>query len=181
MEQKAGPPPSKNKSDLNPILFKNNFRTAEKDNYKIEVWMATGRSPINPGYRVYLPKDAADNPPETEVVLRLMTLDGEEIRRKSISPLLRKTAIDGGCWESIQIDEIRSVQRKEKFLGLKGVWEINLDDPFEMDYRKPGFFHPKPGSYRLSVRVALKGGPAFQFDDLPYGQFTGRDPSQFKK
>lgn len=171
------------KTDKGPVFGKHNFRTAEKDGYKVEVWMngMTGLSnPIGAGYRVYLPEDAEVEPPE--VVARLV-LQKKEVKdvflEATLQPILKKTAIEGGYWEIVQVDAETYVERKEKFSGMKGVWEIMLDDPLKTIDPKKGNIVP-PDYYTLAIQIAVKNGPAFQFDNLPYRRIRSRDPFDSK-
>jgi hypothetical protein len=114
------------------------------------------------------------------LVLKMDDAPGDP-REISIQPLLKKMAIEGGYWENIRVDNIETIDRKEKFVGKVGVWEINLDDPFKTDYRKPGAKCPPPGKYSLSIHVSIKGGPEFNFDGLPYRLVASHDPAEFKR
>lgn len=188
--KKTGDPMEKGPEIKSPYLFMHRFRSAEKDFYKIELWLGVGsqgtpinpRSSINPGFRVYLPEGSEDKAPETFVLIELKDATTKNLVASATArPILKKTAIDGGYWEAIRIDDLNGFDKKEKFIGMKGVWEINLDDPFNMDWRKPKMFAPPPGEYLLSVRIAINGGPTIQCEDIPFRQRMGRGPEPSKK
>jgi hypothetical protein len=172
-----------NKILKGPWLSKHDFRTAEKAGYKLDMWTFTGdRSPINPGYRVYLPEGVEDKTPDTVLHIVLRNKDGTELCRATVSPQLKKTAIDGGYWEEIKDDTgINVLKTGEHFVGAERVWEVNVNDPLDMDYRKPGCFNPPPGKYTFSIRIDINKGPSFEFDELPpYRRYGSRDPAAIK-
>ena len=100
-----------------------------------------------------------------------------DVREASCSPKLQKSAIEGGYWESIRIDDKNYVDRPDrpdKFTGKPGVWEVNLDDAFKTDPRKGHDNQPKPGKYSLSIEITIEGGPRFKFENLPMTFYGGR-------
>ena len=163
--------------DVLPTMSKHNFRTAETNGVRVEVWTLGMRGwPVTPGFRVYLPTQNQKRP-ETKVQLVFRrNADPKDIREVSCQPVLKRAAIDGGYSEII-VDELNQVQREGKFVGKDGVWEINLDDPFKTDPRKGDGIDVKPGKYSLSIKITVDKGPEFSFADLPIIFSGGRSNS----
>jgi hypothetical protein len=153
-----------------PILSKQNFQVAQKEGYRVEVWTDSSIGlPIKPGFRIELPADKEDLPPDATVKISLTKKKDPSVSRESIvvSPVLKRTVLDGGYWENIRTNKIDSVDRPEKFVGKERVWEVVLDDPLQTDVTKAGYWIPPPGSYTLTLNISVKAGPAFTFN-LPY-------------
>jgi hypothetical protein len=171
------------KTDKGPQLVKHNFRTAEKNGFKTEVWTLgreTVSGPVSPGYRVCLPDDAKDAPPQTSARFVLRKKDTKEmVCEATLEPTLKKSAIDGGYLETIEVQPGQFEERdKEKFVGAKRIWEINVKDPFKLI--TPNGSTLAPGHYLLSVEISIKDGPSFQFNELTFRRFVSRSPADMK-
>jgi hypothetical protein len=156
---------------LAPVLNKHNFRATDRLGCKVEVWtvgkqFSYGHPGV--GFRLYIDK-AEKVAPKTSLHLVLVKKEsGEPVSERTFKPELKKCAIEGGYLENATDETGRGVHRSEGlFVGQEGVWEINYDDPFDIDFEKPNRFHPSRGRYLLRIDVAIEDGPTFTFDDIP--------------
>jgi hypothetical protein len=166
----TGNEPMVHKTSDGPIVTKQNFRTMEKEGYVVEVWTAGMHGvPISMGFRVYMKDKATAAVPNVNLALVLKRIDGPENPQiEKFSPTMRRTLIEGGYYENIRIDEKQTLERKGKFTGQAGVWEVDLESPFKPDSRKNEQMPIGPGKYNLSITVAIDGGPTFAFENIPY-------------
>jgi hypothetical protein len=166
-------------TEADSLTTKHRLRTLVRGNWKAEVWLWGSVFDRDEGMDVNVrltPKGGELKAlPQLEVDLGL-SKTGEDTS-------LRKAAYRGTWQECARMEKRRETTYENGKWGVvvdfppnEACWEATIRDAFKSDRRLSGTAPIAVGEYLLQIRIAIDGGPKFDFDKIELSVVQGYEP-----